>query len=172
MAVDRSSMAASRRRLRPGLQEYLAPRPVQSQPAPNPRDRRSAAACLPVTRVDPIRPDDRKHHLALAELVFQYRLEFQPRPQAVNVNEDVALAERIVEILRDVQRVRGAVIPPVIDKDFSRHGRIMAFTLRKNRPPARCVDLKIRNYFSDDFPEFRGDFSERRRRVSRAGDRF
>jgi hypothetical protein len=43
------------------------------------------------------------------------------RPQANDVNEDVALAERIFEISCHCQCVRGAVIPPVVDKDFARH---------------------------------------------------
>jgi hypothetical protein len=61
-------------------------------------------------------------------------------------NEDVALAELIFEILCYGQRVRGAVIPPVVDKDFARHVWIMAWPPRKNpakkspskkdRPPA------------------------------------
>jgi hypothetical protein len=65
--------------------------------------------------------------------------------------------------------VRGAVIPPVVDKDFARHGRIMAWPPRKNptkNHPSKkkigrlpgCGDLKICNDFSDDFPAFRGDF--------------
>jgi hypothetical protein len=39
--------------------------------------------------------------------------------------------ERIFEISCDGQRVRGAVIPPVVDKDFARHGRIMAWPPKK-----------------------------------------
>jgi hypothetical protein len=88
-----------------------------------------AVACFLVTRVDPIRPDDRKHHLALAELIFQYRLELQPWLQAVDINEDVALAE----LSCDGQRVRG-VIPPVVDKDFARHGWIMAWPPTRGAP--------------------------------------
>jgi hypothetical protein len=62
-------------------------------------------------------------------LIFQYPLELQPWLQAVDINEDVALAE----ISCDGQRVRG-VIPPVVDKDFARHGWIMAWPPTRGAP--------------------------------------
>src|SRR5262249_13538783 len=75
-----------------------------------------------VARLEPFRTDDGEQPGAHGETVVEHVGEILARPDAIDINEHVAGAEPALEVLRNAQRMRRAVVAPVIDEDLASHG--------------------------------------------------